>query len=115
MMRRSPERVSRTHCSVPTPSSAQAACSCSAGQYNVFLPLLEQPETFRFLTLEAAKAGEHSYLPFDSMIDHVLVTTDALTEYGAGQTDILELEQSISGYQANVSDHRPVLVDFAAP
>lgn len=86
-----------------------------APAYNVFEPFLNDPASYRFLTLEAAQAGEHTYLPFQSMIDHVLVTADVLPEYGAGTTDVMELEQSVSGYQSNVSDHRPVIVELGAP
>ncbi len=83
--------------------------------YNVFEPFLNDPANYAFVTLDAAKAGEHTYLPFQSMIDHVLLSSDALVEYGSGKTDVLELEQKISAYEASVSDHRPVLVEFGAP
>lgn len=82
-------------------------------QYNVFQGFLDDPATYAFLTAPAAEAGEFSYLPFESMIDHVLVTTDALGEYGDGTTEVLHLEASYPEYEASVSDHRPVLVRFA--
>ena len=70
------------------------------------------------LALPAAEAGEHSFLPFNSMIDHILVTNDALDEYGDGTTEVLRLDESVPDYQSLVSDHRPVLSRFqisAAP
>jgi endonuclease/exonuclease/phosphatase family metal-dependent hydrolase len=82
-------------------------------QYNVFQGFLDDPGTYAFLTWPAAQAGEASYLPFQSMIDHVLVTTDALDEVGAGTTEVLHLEASVPDYEATVSDHRPVLSRFA--
>ncbi|MBW2528719.1 MAG: endonuclease/exonuclease/phosphatase family protein [Deltaproteobacteria bacterium] len=82
--------------------------------WNVFEPFLAAPDDYRFLTLALEQAGEHTYIPFDSFIDHVLVTSDALNEYGAtGSTEVLPLEQSSPTYEATVSDHRPVLVRFA--
>lgn len=82
---------------------------------NVFEPLLSRPETFRFLTQEAAEAGEVSYITFRQMIDHVLVTTDALDEYGTGTTEVLHLDETVSGYTDEISDHRPVAAHFQLP
>ena len=82
---------------------------------NVFLPFLNAPGSYRFLTSAPAAAGEHSYLPFQSMIDHVLVTSALFDEYGSGQTSVLHLDQTVPYYQDQVSDHRPVLSVFEAP
>jgi endonuclease/exonuclease/phosphatase family metal-dependent hydrolase len=79
---------------------------------NVFQVFLDDPDTYSFLTLPAAQAGEFSYIPFESMIDHVLVTRDALDEYGDGTTSVLPAEVTYPGYEAAVSDHRPVLSRF---
>lgn len=76
-------------------------------QWNVFGAFLDRPETYRFLTLPAADAGEHTYIPFESFIDHVIVTTDALDEIGTGQTEVLALENDIADYR-DLTDHRPV-------
>jgi exonuclease III len=82
------------------------------GEQNVFIPLLDAPERYHFLTLAAEEAGQYTYLPFDAMIDHIMVTTDALDEYGSGTTEILRLEDRIMYYEARVSDHRPVIARF---
>jgi endonuclease/exonuclease/phosphatase family metal-dependent hydrolase len=74
---------------------------------NVFNPFLTAPDRYSFLTLPLAEAGEHSYIPFVSLIDHVLVTSDMLGEVGSGQTEVLPLEQTVSDY-ASITDHRPV-------
>jgi endonuclease/exonuclease/phosphatase family metal-dependent hydrolase len=76
-------------------------------QWNVFGAFLDQPELYSFLTMPAAQAGEHSYIPFESMIDHVLVTADALGEVGTGATEVLPLEQTVADYDS-ITDHRPV-------
>jgi endonuclease/exonuclease/phosphatase family metal-dependent hydrolase len=78
-------------------------------QWNVFGPLLV-PQ-YQFLTLPLAEAGQYSYIPFQSMIDHVMVTSDALSEYGNGTTEVLELDQTMPGF-ADISDHRPVRATF---
>ena len=82
---------------------------------NVFGPFLGAPDTYRFLTAPLAEAGAFSYIPYQSLIDHVLVTTTALDEYGAGETEVLAVEDQIPGYLDTVSDHRPVLSHFLVP
>jgi endonuclease/exonuclease/phosphatase family metal-dependent hydrolase len=77
---------------------------------NVFQVFLNDTATYRFLTLPQAQGGEYTFIPFQSMLDHALITTDMETELGAGDADILELDQSVDGYSTNVSDHRPVLI-----
>lgn len=79
---------------------------------NVFAPFLEHPELYNFLTRPLLDRGEVSYLPFPGLIDHVLVTTDALVEYGDGTTEALRLEETLPRYETNVSDHRPILSRF---
>ncbi len=79
---------------------------------NVFLPFLLSPERYYFLTQPLADARDSSYIPFPGLIDHIMVTTDALYEYGPGRTRVVYVEQDYVGYVPNVSDHRPVLSTF---
>lgn len=82
---------------------------------NVFLRFLERPQQYALLTLPLAQQGAFSYITYEAMIDHILVTTDALDEYGAGATRVLDLELSNPTYEALVSDHRPVVSWFELP
>jgi len=82
---------------------------------NIFQPLLDDPTDYRFLTLplaEMASSSGGTYIPFNSFIDQVMMTSDAESEYGAGETLVLKLDQGDSSYESMVSDHRPVLVKF---
>lgn len=81
-------------------------------EFNVFGAFLDKPDRYLFLTTDIEVAGGYSYIPFNNMIDHVLITTDAKYEYGSGQTMILELDETIPDYLRFVSDHRPVLSRF---
>ncbi len=81
---------------------------------NVYTPLAD-PTRFRFLTAMAAAAGDYTYPSFESFIDHVLVTTDALDEYGAGTTEVAHFERTEPAYFRDVSDHLPVLSTFLLP
>lgn len=83
--------------------------------WNVFQVFLDRPESYTFLNLGLAQGGEFTYLPFESCIDHILVTSSALDEYGAGSTDILELDRNYPDYRDLISDHRPVLSRFQVP
>ena len=76
-------------------------------QWNVFGAFLDKPEAYSFLTMPAEVAGGHTYIPFESFIDHVLVTSDTLDEVGTGETEVLELENEVADYR-DLTDHRPV-------
>lgn len=81
-------------------------------EWNVFGPLLDQGDG-GFLTLAPEQAGDHTYLPFDSFIDHVLVRGgDA---FATGSAEVLHLEDTIAGYVTKVSDHIPVRATIRLP
>jgi hypothetical protein len=46
------------------------------------------------------------------LIDHILVTVDALGEYEGGWTETLRLDTEVLYYSYYVSDHRPVMSQF---
>jgi endonuclease/exonuclease/phosphatase family metal-dependent hydrolase len=75
-------------------------------QYNAFGPLLTLAES-RFLTLTLEQEGGFSYLPFESFIDHVFVFGDAAI--GSSDAQVVTANEFVPSYEANVSDHLPVL------
>ncbi len=80
---------------------------------NVFMPFLNEPRAFTFLTLPLEQAGGSCYVPFDSFIAHVLLTNGALDEYGAtGDTRVEPLDDVLPRYESTISDHRPVVATF---
>lgn len=78
----------------------------------VFAPFLDDPE-LRWQTEALAMQGETSYLPSQSLIDHI-VTTSALDEElsGSGGARIPRLDVQLGSYQDEVSDHLPVVLSF---
>ncbi len=80
---------------------------------NVFWPFLE--DTARYCFLTRALAGDRTQASYigGGLIDHALVTHDALEEYGPGVTRTLRLDDRVARYQEEVSDHRPVLAGFS--
>lgn len=79
---------------------------------NVFSALLDKTDNYAFLTSAAAQAGDISYLPFPGLIDHIMITEDALDELNGGVTQVLRLEQTEANYEFEVSDHLPVVTTF---
>jgi endonuclease/exonuclease/phosphatase family metal-dependent hydrolase len=86
---------------------------------NVFQPLLDRPDLYDVLTLPLAEMpAESTYIPIPSFIDHMVLTKNALPEWGAGETEVMHLDAADSQYQMIISDHRPVMTKFrpaAAP
>lgn len=80
---------------------------------NVFLPMLSDGSTYRFLTLAAEESGDRTFLPFDAFLDHIVITSGALDAYGAGTTEVRHLELGFDEYPILVSDHLPVVATFA--
>jgi predicted extracellular nuclease len=82
--------------------------------HNVFLPFLNQPQSYTFLTLPfAGSLTEYSYIAgsFKSLIDHIMVTTSIDSAY-SNVTQIIKVDQFFNQYLAEVSDHRPVASKF---
>jgi len=82
---------------------------------NVFQSMLDDSDTYSFLT-EPLAGIQGSYIGYNepNLIDHICITNDALVEYGdAGSTEVLYLDSQNSAYESMVSDHRPVLAQFA--
>jgi endonuclease/exonuclease/phosphatase family metal-dependent hydrolase len=81
--------------------------------FNVFL---NDTLHYQFLTLPlAGNPYWASYPSTGSLIDHVLVTSDALGEYGNGTTETLRLDYEVSNYSYWISDHRPMFSMFEVP
>ncbi len=78
--------------------------------HNVFLPLLNDPEHFIFLTLPLARKGEVSYYvgSYRSLIDHILITRSIQQAYPGIETEVIKLDERLSYFYQDVSDHRPV-------
>lgn len=81
---------------------------------NVFLPFLVDTIDYRFLTLPLAGNEFYGSLVASGVLfDHILVTSDALTEYAGGRTSTVRLDDEIVDYLRLISDHRPVLATFS--
>jgi exonuclease III len=80
--------------------------------YNSFSVFLDS-EDYCFLT--TALTGDDrdaSYPHFDSLIDHILISADALDESAGARVTTQRLDDVYAGYAQYVSDHRPVMARF---
>lgn len=78
-----------------------------------FEAFLTRPEQYEFLTYELNVGPGYSQLSFQSFLDHILVTDDALVEYGDGSTVVLNVPAVQPAYERHVSDHLPVRAVFS--
>lgn len=82
-------------------------------QWNIFQDFLNDSANYRFLTLPLAGNTRYgSYIYTGQLIDHIMITADALEEYAGGWTQTLRLDDQVSRYTVVVSDHRPVVAVF---
>ncbi len=81
---------------------------------NIFWDFLEDSTDYTFLTEPlAGNSYWASYPSYNSLIDHIMVTSDCLDEYGEnGLTETLRLDDEYSSYSYRISDHRPVMTRF---
>ncbi len=81
---------------------------------NVFLPFLQDSLHYRFLTESfLGDPDEFSFIDgFESLIDHILITTSVDSAYPGHTTEILKIDQDVNQYIPQVSDHRPVAAKF---
>lgn len=84
---------------------------------NIFWHFLQDSTHYRILTLPlAGNPYWASYPSYNSLIDHLMITTDMLEEYGdQGQTITLRLGDEYPNYSYRISDHRPVMSSFSQP
>jgi len=86
----------------------------SAGQ-TVMAPLLDAPDRYLVRTRAAVDAGERSFLPSGKVIDHVVTTTGLDDEIGATDAIIPELHLMVPRYDADLTDHLPVILSIPTP
>ncbi len=83
---------------------------------NVFQVFLNDSQDYIFLTLPLAQnpTENASYIggSYRSLIDHLMITADALNEYDHGTTQVIKIDQHFNAYVYEVSDHRPVAAIF---
>jgi endonuclease/exonuclease/phosphatase family metal-dependent hydrolase len=92
-----------------------------AAANNVFQPFLDASTDYAFADLSVAQSSNSnwSYPSWPSHLDHLLVTNEIFEEFENGVADVecLKPEEYFvggwSGYDSDVSDHRPVALRMA--
>ncbi len=63
---------------------------------------------FAFVTEPIAAARGFSYIPFHTLIDHIVATDRAAERFAIETVDVVQAETMVDDYVERVSDHRPV-------
>ncbi|MFO0554716.1 MAG: endonuclease/exonuclease/phosphatase family protein [Polyangiaceae bacterium] len=82
---------------------------------NVFQPFIDAPDRYTILTTGEAASGDYSYIPFKSLIDHMIATNPALPPLGGEVANVMHVDEELASYQDTVSDHRPIGLFFGGP
>jgi endonuclease/exonuclease/phosphatase family metal-dependent hydrolase len=80
---------------------------------NAFQIFIDAPGAYRFITDVLANDSIHaSYPSYGELIDHILISSDCFTEYQNGSIKTIRLDDQVSSYTSDISDHRPVMAIF---
>jgi endonuclease/exonuclease/phosphatase family metal-dependent hydrolase len=77
----------------------------------VLAPLLGAPDRYTFRTRGASDRREHTHAS-GRMLDHIVTTAGLAAELGAREATIVPLDETIDGYDIDISDHLPVVVSI---
>ena len=81
---------------------------------NVFTVFLDDTQNYEFLSQKLADDGDYSFIPWHSLLDHILITKDLEDDYAGGSIQAVPLDLQVTeyDYEQAVSDHRPVVAVF---
>jgi hypothetical protein len=81
-------------------------------EQNAFGAFIDNPD-YEFLTWPLVGDSQSASYPSSGrLIDHILISEDALDEYYEGSVSTLRLDDELANYRSQVSDHRPVMAKF---
>jgi len=81
----------------------------------VFGVWLEATDRYTFQTAGLAGADAYSFVPAESLIDHLISSISLADELADAETLIPNLLQELPGYATTVSDHLPVIMKMPLP
>jgi endonuclease/exonuclease/phosphatase family metal-dependent hydrolase len=81
---------------------------------NVFTVFLDDGQNYEFLSQQLQDDGDYSFIPWNTLLDHILITADLQDDYAGGSIQAAPLDLQITeyDYEQEVSDHRPVVAVF---
>lgn len=89
--------------------------SITAGRDTPYRNFLDAAPEWVFPTATLGAGGTTSILGFDDVIDHILVSDDAMAWYQAGSALVYRVDEHVPQYRWTTSDHLPVLARFKLP
>jgi endonuclease/exonuclease/phosphatase family metal-dependent hydrolase len=87
--------------------------SIRLGEPTPYANFLADPAAFGAPTLALSQASVRSTVGFNDMIDHHLVTNEAMAAYQAGSARAFRVDEILTSYSSTTTDHYPVLARYA--
>ncbi|MFH1809297.1 MAG: endonuclease/exonuclease/phosphatase family protein [Pseudomonadota bacterium] len=76
---------------------------------DVWDPFRDDSAHYRILTQPLANAGEWSLPAYEILIDHLVVADNGGADFSSDSTRVLHIDERVSNYTNDLSDHRPVV------
>ncbi len=89
--------------------------SITEGRDTPYRNFLDARPHWTFATEALTQAQVTSILGYDNVIDHILVSDEAMARYEEGSAQVYCVDDHIADYENTTSDHLPVLVRFTPP
>ena len=89
--------------------------SITQGRETPYRVFVEAAPEWVFPTAPLGTGGATSILGYESVIDHILASDEAMAWYEEGSATIHRVDDHIPEYEDAVSDHLPVVVRFRVP
>lgn len=87
--------------------------SIRLGEPSPYANFLADPSAFGAPTLALSQAGLRSTVGFTDMIDHHVVSNEAMAAYQTGSARAFRVDEVITNYASTTTDHFPVLARYA--
>ena len=87
--------------------------SITSGRETPYRILVEAAPEWVFATASLSAAGARSMPRYTEVIDHILVSDEAMAWYEEGSATVYEIDDIVPDYLETTSDHLPVMARFA--
>jgi len=79
---------------------------------STYKPFIDDADRYRAVTKDLSEAGLRTYITFDNVIDHVMISDELYADYVPGSAKVVIPFDMITDYGSTTSDHMPVTARF---
>jgi len=79
---------------------------------STYKPFIDDADRYRAVTKDLSEAGLRTYITFDNVIDHVMISDEMYADYVPGSAKVIIPFDLIEDYGSTTSDHMPVTARF---